>query len=302
MAPVRILNNSSSLASPQSRTTCRATSLCTVLDGATRTAAAGPGWVAAITAPAGWDRYRRLRETGGTDPAPGTQDAQQGDRMKKMAPRTWSVTIVALLCLAYGVPSTTPARDSGTPVAGGAVVNSTSPTTRGAVPLATRGVSQPAAPTAVADEKHAFEATEQADRATAQARPAAEKRPGSRPSTCPRGVPTQSTIRLADTATKVPGVRIVHLTTQATVVVGQEQYCLSSGASGDNPRQGLIAVVHPVYDACAHPDQQTEAAAYPTPGQHGAVTMTAVDGPVVTFRTEDGMVGHCNVVSKQFLP
>ena len=222
--------------------------------------------------------------------------------MKEMVLRGWSVTIGTLLFVACGAPSTAPSADGGTPVAGGAVAGSASPITREAAPPATRDLSQPAVQTAIADEKKAFEAREQADRATAQARPGVEKRPKSLASTCPRGVPTQSTIRPADTAAKVPGVRMVQLTTQATVVVGQEQYWLSSGASADNPRQGLITVARPVHDACAHPDQRTEAAAYPTPGQHGAVTMTAVDGPVVAFRMEDGTVGRFNVVRKQFLP
>lgn len=219
-----------------------------------------------------------------------------------MIPRTWSVTIVALLLAACGAPGTAPATGGGTPVVGSAVAGGAPPDTRGATPLATRDAAQPAVRTAIADEKKAFEATEQADRAAARARPEAEKRPESLPSTCPRGVPAQSTIRPADTAVKAPGVRLAQLTTQATVVVGQEQYWLSSGASADNPRQGLIAVVRPVHDACAHPDQRTEAAAYPTPGQHGRVTMTAVDGPVVAFRTADGTTGRFNVVSKQFLP
>ncbi len=175
---------------------------------------------------------------------------------------------------------------------------------------ATRATTAAGAPTrtAVASpgtlwaQKAAYDKAGRDREATAAAaHPAPSPRPvPALPGSCPRGLPSQSSIRPADTAAKVPGVGMA-LVTQATVVFQQELYYLSSGADRDQPPQGLIAVYHPVQDACAQRDQRPENAAYPAPGQHGAITLTAVLGETVTFRAADGTTGRFNVVTKQYL-
>lgn len=186
------------------------------------------------------------------------------------------------------IGSIVPSGAGGTTAAGSAVADTRSRAQRDATAKAGHG---------------AFVATQQAvltavaQRFPAQLPPAAPSLPAS----CPVQLPAASSIRAADTG--VPHVR--NLTTQAAVVVGQELYELSSGV-GINPdgitntQQGVISVYHPVQDTCAHRGQQAEEGVYRTPGQHGAVTLTAIAGPIVQFRTADGTTGSFNVVTKQF--
>ncbi|MGI8689519.1 MAG: hypothetical protein ACR2M3_13175 [Thermomicrobiales bacterium] len=118
------------------------------------------------------------------------------------------------------------------------------------------------------------------------------------PSSCPLTVPSASSISTPIRAAE--GVKLVQHRSTATVVVGTDFYILDSGALLENPQQGVIVLVHPVDDACAHPGQQVEEKVYPTSGVHGAVTLTALQGPVVQFATADGTTGRFNVVTRQF--
>lgn len=117
------------------------------------------------------------------------------------------------------------------------------------------------------------------------------------PKSCPRKV--EGTSVIIRPLQGIPGVRIA-IATQAGVIVGQEQYSLTSGSAGEDRRQGVIYVFHPVYDSCAHPELNDEMGLYPAPTKHGALTMTAIDGVIVTYRTADGTTGQFNVVTKQY--
>jgi len=172
----------------------------------------------------------------------------------------------------------------------------------GAVASATTSRTPPQTATAIATVlagHEAFNATEAANFAPGQPHRSADPRNApTPPASCPRG---GSTTPLIVQAPKVEqhGI-VIALTSQAYLSVGAESYTLSSGSSRDNPQQGVIVVTHFVADPCAHPEQQTETRLYPTPAQHGAVTITAVQGAIVTFSQADGTLGTFEVPTTQY--
>lgn len=129
-------------------------------------------------------------------------------------------------------------------------------------------------------------------------RQAPQRPPLAPPSSCPLTLPSASSISTPERA--VEGVKVVQHRSTATVVVGTDLYLLDSGVLLESPQQGVIVLVHQVNDPCAHPDQQVEEKTYPPSGLHGAVTLAAVQGPVVQFSTADGTTGSFNVVTRQF--
>ncbi len=92
----------------------------------------------------------------------------------------------------------------------------------------------------------------------------------------------------------------MQISTQAEVIVGPDEYALSSGALRDNARQGVIVVTHFAADPCAAGSAATTVGRYMMPVMHGAITLTAIRGASVDFTTSDGTSGHFNLVTKQF--
>ncbi len=149
-------------------------------------------------------------------------------------------------------------------------------------------------------EHQAFEATLEA-RQRAGAANAAPADPHNRPTvpaSCPRRLPAQSEIHLPNQ--QDPSARQVLVSTQAEVVVGSDDYALSSGALRDNALQGVIVVTHFASNPCAAGSAPTTVTQYTMPAGHGMITLTAVHGESVDFTTSDGTVGHFNLVTKQF--
>ncbi len=166
----------------------------------------------------------------------------------------------------------------------------------------TTPVGGTAAPQATDIAEHrAYEATLEArERAAAQAAPAPDPRDRpSIPASCPRARPAQSSI--PPLSTQDPSARGLRISTQASVVVGPDEYFLSSGALRDNPQQGAIVVTHFATDPCAPGSAGTTAGQFPMPTAHGAITLTAVQGEVSDFTAADGTIGRFNVVTKQFM-
>lgn len=118
------------------------------------------------------------------------------------------------------------------------------------------------------------------------------------PASCPRGGAATPLI-VQDPKVEQHGI-IITIASQAQLMVMSESYALSSGASRDNPQQGVIIVTRYVADPCAHPEQQTETRLYPTPAQHGAVRITGVQGSIVTFHQADGTPGTFEVTTAQY--
>ncbi len=145
----------------------------------------------------------------------------------------------------------------------------------------------------------AFDATEAANFAPGQPHRSADPRNASTPpDSCPRGGAAMPLI-VQDPKVEQHGV-IIAIASQAQLMVGPESYLLTSGASRDNPQQGIIVVTHYVADPCAHPEQQTETRPYPAPMQHGAVRITGVQGAIVTLSQADGTPGSFDVTTARY--
>ena len=145
----------------------------------------------------------------------------------------------------------------------------------------------------------AFDATEAANFAPGQSHRTADPRTASTPpASCPRGGAATPLI-LQDPKVEQHSI-VIAIASQAQLMVGMESYLLSSGASRDNPQQGVIVVTHYVADPCAHPEQQTETRPYPAPSQHGAVRITGVQGALVTFSQADGTPGSFDVTTARY--
>jgi len=172
----------------------------------------------------------------------------------------------------------------------------------GAVASATAPTTTPQAATAVATilaGHAAFDATEAANFAPGQPHlPADPRNAPTPPASCPRGGSAMPLI-VQNPKVEQHGIGIT-IASQAYLMVRPESYLLSSGASRDNPQQGVIVVSHYVADPCAHHEQQTETRLYPTPTLHGAVAITAVQGAVIAFRQADGTPGIFDVTMAQY--
>jgi hypothetical protein len=173
----------------------------------------------------------------------------------------------------------------------------------GITPAGAAAVPQATHPPAVATniaEHHAFEATLEArERAGAAIAPTPDPRNRPTvPASCPRKVPAQSLISLPQV--QDPGARDLRISTQADVVVGPDEYALSSGGRKDNPQQGAIVVTQFASNPCVPSSPRTTVGEYAMPTAHGAITLTAVHGELVDFTTADGTTGHFNLVTKQF--
>jgi len=192
--------------------------------------------------------------------------------------------------LATGASSRTGPVPAGTGVPLGAIASAT----------ASRTLPQTATALATIQAGHAaFDATEAANFAPARPHNAPDPRNAPTPPTsCPRGGSATPLI-VRDPRVEQHGI-VIAIASQASLSVGQESYTLSSGASRDNAQQGVIVVAHFVADPCAHPEQQTATRLYPTPAQHGTVTITGVQGAVVTFSQADGMSGTFEVTTGQY--
>ncbi len=171
------------------------------------------------------------------------------------------------------------------------------------------GVGAPAAPTpqplttaqaANLDEHRAFEATLEArERAGALRAPTSDPRTRKTPPvSCPRAVSAQSVITAPQT--QDPTARDVHIVTQATVVVGRDEYFISSGALKDNARQGVLVVTRFATDPCAATDPGTTVFHYAMPIAHGAITMTGMSGTAIKFTTDDGTAGTFDLLATLF--
>lgn len=149
-------------------------------------------------------------------------------------------------------------------------------------------------------EHQAFEATLEArERATAAVAPTADSRNRPTiPASCPRPTPAQSLI--LPPHRQDPGARNMTVSTQATVVIGLDEYAVSSGSLADNRQQGVIVVTHFASDPCSPNGTGTTVTQYTMPASHGAITLTAIRGEVLEFSTSDGTTGQFDLVTKQF--
>ncbi|MEY2418441.1 MAG: hypothetical protein QOG90_1121 [Actinomycetota bacterium] len=75
---------------------------------------------------------------------------------------------------------------------------------------------------------------------------------------------------------------------------------MTNGAPEDAP-DGVIVVVHHGPDPCAHPRPDEGLIVFHhEPSATGIVTLTAIDGDLVRYRTKGGVTGWWNVVTEQF--
>ena len=77
-------------------------------------------------------------------------------------------------------------------------------------------------------------------------------------------------------------------------------YIVFAGSLAANPQQGVIIVRRLDHDPCSPDAKGLTTTYYPTQSQQGAVTLTQLDGVVLTFTTAGGGSGHFNVVTDQY--
>jgi hypothetical protein len=77
-------------------------------------------------------------------------------------------------------------------------------------------------------------------------------------------------------------------------------YVISAGAERSNPQQGLIIVEQMARDSCAPGVPGTQIHYYPTPYQHGALTLTKLSEDTVLFSIAGGSSGSFDFVTGVF--
>ncbi len=79
------------------------------------------------------------------------------------------------------------------------------------------------------------------------------------------------------------------------------KYIVYAGYQATNAQQGMIIVMRMDVDPCLKTSKGSVFHTYLTPYQRGGVTLTALNGEVVTFTTSGGASGSFNFVMGQFL-
>lgn len=93
-------------------------------------------------------------------------------------------------------------------------------------------------------------------------------------------------------------------TDSASGLVNGAPYLIMAGALRTNLNQGYILVTPITIDPC----QAQATGIFPQstvvllPQQHGAVTLTAINGAVLAYQTADGQTGHFDFVTHAWLP
>ena len=115
---------------------------------------------------------------------------------------------------------------------------------------------------------------------------------------CPRGPMTSG----ISTALESGGLH-EHIISNATVAPDGGMpfsYVVLAGSLASNSQQGVIIVRRLDYDPCSPNAKGLTTTYYPTPSQQGAVTLTQLNGVVLTFKTAAGGSGQFNAVTGQY--